>query len=80
VIASVFLLVLLVFAGFNVRGTSDDESLAPATPHEVTASVHGHRGLAGFRHLEVLPGVRSFAPAPAPSGPPRSPAGSLIRR
>jgi hypothetical protein len=79
-IASVFGLVLLVFAASNVRGTFDDESTPPAIPHEVTASVHGHRGLAGFRHLDVLPGARAFPPAPALSGPPRSPAGSLIRR
>jgi len=80
VIAGVFGLVLLVFAVFNVRGTSDDDPTPLAIPQEVTASVHGHRGLAGFRHLDVLPGVRSLAPAQALSGPPRGPSGSLILR
>lgn len=80
VIASVFLVVLVAFAGFNVRGSFDDESVPPAIPHALTASVHGHRGLAGFRHLEVLPGARSSAPLPPPSGLPRGPAGSLSPR
>ncbi len=80
IIAGVFLVVLVVFAGFNVRGPFDDESPPPAIPHPLTASVHGHRGLAGFRNLEVLSGVRSSALLPPPSALPRGPAGALSPR
>ncbi len=82
VITGVFVAVLVMFAGLNLRGSSDDVSLTPAITHALTASVHGHRGLGGMagpRQLAVLPVARSSATTP-PSASPRSPAGSLSRR
>jgi hypothetical protein len=74
-IAGVFILVLAAFAGFNVRGATDEQESTAMIPHAVTPSVHAHRGLAGFHHLEVVSGARSPAAVPGSTGPPRVPSG-----
>jgi hypothetical protein len=78
-LTSTLVVVLAVFAIFNVRGDPDGEHVPGVIAHEATLSVHERREIAGFHPLLVvlpLPAVAtpalpsSLSPPASPSPPP----------